>query len=388
MLTENTVTSPTATPVENGDAKLGNLSLDKAAQHLMKLSQRAEPEKPVEVLDSPEVVPAEKPQANEPTSEPVVAEATVQESEGEETAESQEQAESESDGVLSQLSSLDPKSQEVARALLDKQKEKMAGKFDRRISTEIAKKHTADQQIQSLMQQLEELKSQPKAVEQPAAPVPLANPNNPLSNINDINALTQEWQKAKDALRTSEDLLAQMEDNGMDAIDYGGQQFDRKAIKTAMRNAKRVVEDHAPQQAQYLQTRHQTTQQAFETFPWFKDRNSTEYVMAQRFMSDPSVAARSDRDLVVGFLVEGYKAVEYRKKGSSTPAPKPTPKAKPPASQTEFSASSSPTRASDSEVNRSRSNSEIDKLSNKKGGLTIAEAARMLLHKENLHQKR
>ena len=174
----------------------------------------------------------------------------------------------------------------------------------------------------------------------------------------------------------------------MDAIDYGGQQFDRKAIKTAMRNAKRVVEDHAPQQAQYLQTRHQTTQQAFETFPWFKDRNSTEYVMAQRFMSDPSVAARSDRDLVVGFLVEGYKAVESRKNGSSAPAPKPTPKAKPPASQTEFSASSSPTRASDSEVNRSRSNSEIDKLSNKKGGLTIAEAARMLLHKENLHQKR
>jgi len=108
--------------------------------------------------------------------------------------------------------------------------------------------------------------------------------------------------------------------------------------------------------------------------------------MAQRFMNDPSVAGRADRDVVVGLLVEGFKAVEARK-GASVEK-KPTIKAKAPASQAEFSSSSGATRAPDSEISRARNNSEIDKLLNKKGGLKVNEAARLLLHTERNLQKR
>ena len=167
---------------------------------------------------------------------------------------------------------------------------------------------------------------------------------------------------------------------------YAGQTFTRQTVKAAMRNAKRVVEDHAPQQAQFLQAMHQSTQQAFEMFPWSKDKNSTEYVMAQRFLTDPSVAARADRDVVAGLLVEGFKAVEARKNAKTSTKPAPKPKA--PASQAEFSASSGATRAPDSEIQRARAASEVQKLATKKGGLKVADAARMLLHQEKLLSKR
>jgi hypothetical protein len=381
-----TVTSPTTTSVESVDVKTGNLSLDKAAQHLMRLSQQKETEVPAaEPKDLSEVTSEETPpQSEEATSDMVADTATSQESDGTEAVSEPEQTEQEPDDVLSQLSTLDPKAQEIAKALLDKQKERLVGKFEKRIGKEVAKKKTIEGQIQSLSQQLEEFKAQPKT-EAAITPPPINNPNNPLAHINDIQSLNQEFIKAKEALRTSEDLLAQMEDNGMDNIDYAGQQFSKQAIKTAMRNAKRVVEDHAPQQAQYLQVRQQNTQTAYDQFPWLKDRNSTEYVLAQKFLSDPTVASRADRDVVVGLLVEGYKAVEARKK--TAPVAKPTPKPKAPGSQTEFSASSSPSRASDSEISRSRNSSEIEKLTAKKGGLRSVDAARILLHKENLQKR-
>lgn len=388
MSDNNEVTSPTTAPAGTGDGKVGNLSIDRAAQHLMRLSLQKESEQQAE---QPEPIPvdspvAEAPQVAEPETETPTEEEITQESEGQpEAAPEQEQADEDPEDVLSQLNSLDPKAQEVAKQLLNKQKERLVGKFEKRIGKEVAKKKSIEAQIQTLSQQLEEIKTQPKE-SAPIPPPPVANPNNPLSHIQDIHTLNTEFAKAKEALRTSEDLLAQMEDNGMDAIDYGGQQFSRQAIKAAMRNAKRVVEDHAPAQAQYLQARHTSSSQAMDMFPWIKDRNSTEYVMAQRFLSDPSVAQRADRDIVVGLLVEGYKAVEARK--NVKPAAKPTPKPKAPASQAEFSASSGATRAPDSEIQRARAAGEVEKLASKKGGLRVSDAARLLLHQEKLLSKR
>lgn len=387
-MNENTeVTSPTPAPAETGDGKVGNLSLDRAAQHLLKLSQQRESqqeaEQPVqEPVDSPV---AEAPQANEPETEETEQDTTQDSPEQPEAVTEQEQTDEDSDDVLSQLNNLDPKVQDLAKQLLQKQKERLVGKFEKRIGKEVAKKKSIEAQIQTLSQQLEEMKTQPKE-SAPTPPPPIVNPNNPLSHIQDIQALNQEFVKAKEALRTSEDLLAQMEDNGLDTIDYGGQQFNRQTIKAAMRNAKRVVEDHAPAQAQYLQARQNSSTQAGDMFPWLKDRNSTEYVMAQRFLADPSVAYRADRDIVVGLLVEGYKAVEARK--NAKPVAKPTPKPKAPASQAEFSASSGATRAPDSDIQRAQAAGEVQKLASKKGGLRVSDAARLLLHQEKLLSKR
>ena len=388
MTIESEATSPATAFAETSDGKVGNLSIDRAAQHLMKLSLQKEGEvkaepPPNESVESPV---AEAPQATEPETENQVEETTNQESEEQpEAAPETEHADEEAEDVLSQLNSLDPKAQEVAKQLLDKQKERLVGKFEKRIGKEVAKKKSIEAQIQTLSQQLEEIKSQPKE-SAPPPPPPVTNPNNPLSHINDIQTLNQEFAKAKEAMRTSEDLLAQMEDNGLDTIDYGGQQFSKRAITAAMRNAKRVVEDYAPAQAQYLQARHSSSNQAVEMFPWLKDKNSTEYVMAQRFLNDPSVASRADRDIVVGLLVEGFRAVEARK--NAKPAAKPAPKPKAPASQAEFSASSGATRAPDSEIQRARAAGEVEKLASKKGGLKVADAARLLLHQEKLLSKR
>lgn len=390
MSKETKAASPASAPAENGDVKTGNLSLDAAAKHLLKLSAEPKPEPQAAPPEKSEEATESTPQETVPEQDNVESQdATQQESEAApEAASEQEQAEPEAEDVLSQLNQLDPKAQEVAKALLERQKERLVGKFEKRIGKEVGKRKTTEQtlteQVQSLSQQLEQLKGTPKQESLP--PPPLANPSNPLSNINDISTLNQEFIKAKDAMRTAEDLIAQMEDNNLDSIDYGGNQFNRQQVKAAFRNAKRIVEDFAPQQAQYLQARHQNSQIAIETFPWFKDRNSQEYVLAQRFMSDPSVAVRADRDFVVGLLVEGQKALEARKR-ASTAAPAPAkPKPKAPASQAEFSAGNGPTRAADSEVSRSRIGAEVEKLANKKGGLRVSDAARLLLQREKLQK--
>lgn len=390
MSEETKAASPASAPAENGDVKTGNLSLDAAAKHLLKLSAEPKPAPEAAPTETSEVATESTPQETVPEQDNVESQdATQQESEAApEAASEQEQAEPEAEDVLSQLNQLDPKAQEVAKALLERQKERLVGKFEKRIGKEVGKRKTAEQtlteQVQSLSQQLEQLKGTPRQESLP--PPPLANPSNPLSNINDIQTLNQEFIKAKDAMRTAEDLIAQMEDNNMDSIDYGGNQFNRQQVKAAFRNAKRIVEDFAPQQAQYLQARHQSSQIALEAFPWFKDRNSQEYVLAQRFMTDPTVSARADKDYVAGLLVEGFKVLESRKRGSATTQAPSKPKPKAPASQTEFSAGNAPTRAADSEVSRSRISAEVEKLSSKKGGLRVSDAARLLLQREKLQK--
>lgn len=386
MSDDTTVTSPTTAPAQTGDEIKGNLSLDRAARHLMKLStQREDTQTPEATPEAPsEVIPVETPQDTKPESEQAAQEPT-QESEGQpEEAIQQEQADSESDDVLSQLSTLDPKAQEIAKAALERQKERLVGKFEKRIGKEVAKRKGIEQ---SLSGQLNEIRNQSQSQPQTLPPPPpVLNPNNPLGHISDIQSLNQEFSKAKEAVRLSEDLIAQMEDNDTNSIEYGGQEFTKQTVKSALRNAKRIVEDHAPQQAQFLQARQVNSQQAFEMFPWSKDKNSTEYVMAQRFLTDPTVANRADRDVVVGLLVEGFKAVEARKnvKTDSKPASKP----KAPSSQGELSSASGATRAPESEINRARNTSEIDKLLNKKGGLKVSDAARLLLHTEQNLKKR
>lgn len=384
MSDDTTVTSPTPATAQTGDGIKGNLSLDSAARHLMKLStQREEIQKPEATPETAsEAAPVETPQDIKPELEQAEQEPT-QESGGQtEEAIPTEQADSEPDDVLSQLSTLDPKAQEIAKAALERQKERLVGKFEKRIGKEVAKRKGIEE---SLSGQLNEIRNQSQP-QTPPPPPPVLNPNNPLGHISDIQSLNQEFSKAKEAMRLSEDLIAQMEDNDTNSIEYGGQEFTKQTVKSAMRNAKRIVEDHAPQQAQFLQARQANSQQAFEMFPWSKDRNSTEYVMAQRFLNDPTVANRADRDVVVGLLVEGFKAVEARKnvKTDSRPAPKP----KAPASQGEFSSASGASRAPESEINRARNTSEIDKLLNKKGGLKVSDAARLLLHTEQNLKKR
>ena len=146
MSDDTTVTSPTPAPAETGDGIKGNMSLDKAAQHLMKLSQQREvPKEAAPEPETSEVAPVETPQDTQPESEQV-AEDTPQQSEGDtEEANSQEQADAEPEDVLSQLSTLDPKAQEIAKAALEKQKERLVGKFEKRIdrkSTRLNSSHT------------------------------------------------------------------------------------------------------------------------------------------------------------------------------------------------------------------------------------------------------
>ena len=377
MSDENKATSP-APAVGLSDGRKGNVGLDAATVLMQQMTARniAELEK-VKVAE-PEV--ASPPPAEEKTKEPEATEPPSK-SEPETEAQPEGEAEEADNDVLSQLE-LDAKTKEILDTALKQQKERLHGKFQKRIDKEVARRKDLET---SLQQQVRELTAKTPA-EAPAAPPPYVNPNNPLSNIHDIQTLNSKFVEAKETMRLAEDLAAQAEDNGWTEVEYQGQKFTLPQLKAAHRNARRIVEDHAPQQAQYLQTRHQQTQRAASEFEWLKDRNSPEFVRYQRLMADPDMARRADGPYIGAVLVEGLKVLEARNAAKAKPETKSAPKPKPPASQVEVGSNSGPTRQPEEEVKKSRLVSEQQELT-RKGNLKGQNAARFLLNREKLLQR-
>lgn len=292
-----------------------------------------------------------------------------------------QQAEPDTD-VLSQLSHLDGPTRELIKKLLDDTKQRWQGKVDKRIGKEVAKTKQLQEEATSLRQQLEQLKvaPPPQAQQQPPpTPPPVLNPNNPLGKIEDVATLNQKFAEAKDTMRLAEDLLAQIEDTGTDSVTYEGQQFNKQTLRAAHRNAKRVVEDYAPQQFAFLQHRNSVQQAAYQQFPYLRDRNSPEYVMAQQERARrPWLAQDPEADLLIGLAIEGIKALNAKKSASAKPAQTaPVSKPKPPASQTAVGAGSGASRAADSDLTRSRIASEVERAKGK-GNLRSTDVARIL----------
>lgn len=375
--------------------KSGNVSLAQMANLLAKPAPVTAPEKvtgdaalPAKAGEPTSV--AEAIEASRTTETPTQEAAAATQTEPAAVAtEAEETAETPTD--LSQLSNLDPKTKELVEGLLKKQKEHIQTLIDKRIGKEVAKTKGLEEQLAAMKQQ-QPIPAIPQNGLLPPPAAPLVQPTTftpdaPLSNIHDLNTLAAKRMEADTFRQKADDALALgPDDAGRFVID--GEALTKEQVIMVRRNASNIMNVQVPQRAQYIQMRQQAVQAAYEEFPWMKDQQSAEYQQALAIMnSSPAIRALPNAELVIGYHLEGQKAVLARKKPAAT-ATAPVTKSKPPSDQSALGGGSTVSgRISEQAKGRQNLSDEIGKLGSK-GGVSVRDTAAFLARKDQLSQSR
>ena len=340
------------TPEAKGDApKKGNLSVAQAAQRLLNMeAENAKAQRQVE---------QSAPAPDQAQSDSTAPEAAIAES-----AEPSQQAET-PEGEA------DVPSQDITPELQKK--------IDKRIGKEVAKRKALEAQLAEMQARLG---SQPAPAEQaaqqavPAAPLPA---NVPLAQIEDFSSLTTLQQQAREAKRFAQE---QLDRDDFEPVRVGDTVLGRSELKAILRNAEKTLEDDIPARAQFLTQKQQAQQLAHQMFPYLKNKEAPEYVLAQQALQQmPWMRNLPNADWIIGVQIEGLKALEAKNKGKPAPKPQPAMSTRPPASQGLVSSAGGDVRT----PSATKSANQIEALRaqmSKKGGVTANEAAAFLLARE------
>lgn len=324
------------------------------------------------------VKPAESPAATE-AEQPEVAQATPEKETPTEAApedKPEAEAEAEADEALSKSTSLTPEQQAI---------------IDKRIGKAVAKQRRAERDAAELKVQLAEMQARATAPaqtpqEQPSI-VPLPNGVQPLSNIDTVQGLVKLESEAKQAIRFAEDAIEDIRDGGQPP-----EGWTKQALREVLRNAKVTLEDQIPNRREFLNTRNQMQQKAYEVLPFLKDQASSEYKAAQAiYQRHPFLRNIPEGDFTVGLIVEGIKAVEARTAAAkAAPASAKAPEKKaviskpvPSGDQTAVSTDGSPGRVP-ANTARERAQAEARAKLNQKGGVSQGDYAAFLSRQSQL----
>ena len=359
-MSNETVESASSQPAEvsNTEAKSdapkkSNLSVAQAAQRLLNIeTENAKAQRPTERT-------AETPaQASDNSVNP--DEATAESAEPSQEAETPE-------------GEADVPSQDITPELQKK--------IDKRIGKEVAKRKALESRLAQLEAQIGEQTSSQSA-EQPAQKAaPAQMPANvPLSQIDDFQSLSSLQQQAKEAKRFAQD---QLDRDDFEPIQIGDTVLGRSELKAILRNAEKTLDDDIPARSQFLTQKQQSQQVAHQMFPYLKDKNAPEYVLAQQALSQmPWMKNLPNADWIIGVQIEGLRSLEAKQKSAKTDGkPKTAMSNRPPSSQSVVSSNGGDVRMPSAAKSANQLEALRSQLS-KKGGITANEAAAFLLAKE------
>jgi len=359
-MSNETVESASSQPAEvshteaKSDApKKSNLSVAQAAQRLLNIeTENAKAQRPTEQT-------AETPaQASDNSVNP--DEATAESAEPSQEAETPE-------------GEADVPSQDITPELQKK--------IDKRIGKEVAKRKALESRLAQLEAQIGEQTSSQSA-EQPAQKAaPAQMPANvPLSQIDDFQSLSSLQQQAKEAKRFAQD---QLDRDDFEPIQIGDTVLGRSELKAILRNAEKTLDDDIPARSQFLTQKQQSQQVAHQMFPYLKDKNAPEYVLAQQALSQmPWMKNLPNADWIIGVQIEGLRSLEAKQKSAKSDGkPKTAMSNRPPSSQTVVSSNGGDVRMPSAAKSANQLEALRSQLS-KKGGITAHEAAAFLLAKE------
>ena len=359
-MSNETVESASSQPAEvsNTEAKSdapkkSNLSVAQAAQRLLNIeTENAKAQRPTERT-------AETPaQASDNSVNP--DEATAESAEPSQEAETPE-------------GEADVPSQDITPELQKK--------IDKRIGKEVAKRKALESRLAQLEAQIGEQTSSQSA-EQPAQKAaPAQMPANvPLSQIDDFQSLSSLQQQAKEAKRFAQD---QLDRDDFEPIQIGDTVLGRSELKAILRNAEKTLDDDIPARSQFLTQKQQSQQVAHQMFPYLKDKNAPEYVLAQQALSQmPWMKNLPNADWIIGVQIEGLRSLEAKQKSAKTDGkPKTAMSNRPPSSQSVVSSNGGDVRMPSAAKSANQIEALRSQLS-KKGGITAHEAAAFLLAKE------
>ena len=254
-------------------------------------------------------------------------------------------------------------------------------KIDKRIGKEVAKRKALESRLAQLEAQIGEQTSSQSA-EQPAQKAaPAQMPANvPLSQIDDFQSLSSLQQQAKEAKRFAQD---QLDRDDFEPIQIGDTVLGRSELKAILRNAEKTLDDDIPARSQFLTQKQQSQQVAHQMFPYLKDKNAPEYVLAQQALSQmPWMKNLPNADWIIGVQIEGLRSLEAKQKAAKTDnKPKPAMSNRPPSSQSVVSSNGGDVRMPSAAKSANQIEALRSQLS-KKGGVTANEAAAFLLAKE------
>lgn len=362
QITITPTSQATAPEQKSSDAekRSGNVSVVQVAQMLLKRGAQQ-----IAAKNAPGPEHATPPaKAPEVTAQPTgSAEAQApSKTEGQATAAvSTETAEvTEPEDVPLQSTSLDPKAQ---------------AKIDKRIGEEVNRRRVVEEENTRLKAELQQ--------KQPEKPVSI---DQPLANIQDVQALVNQQSELKEIKRWAQSQLItdQIERSGH--VEAHGRQYTKADLHTIVLNADRVLEDQIPQRYQFLQARQQAEQQALERFPWMREKDSEEYQLYQATLKKyPFLGNLPDAPFVVGVQITGARYLEQQAKTAAEAKAKPAApaiaKTPPPASQVAAGAAPGVIRESEGSSAQKKLSAEIERLK-KAGNVTAKDVAAVLRQQE------
>lgn len=195
----------------------------------------------------------------------------------------------------------------------DKQDKKLSKGVQKRIDKLVAQKKEAEAKLNALAEKLAETESQVANSPKEFAPVDKGlNPYFKLQSDTDVHAEIRNARQVRRWAEENPDGAVVAGKNG-EEVEYSAE--DIRKIKL---NAIDALEEHLPAQMNYIQTRKQFDAEAEKTYPFWKQRSSSEYQYANALLREfPEIQKFPDFKLSIGDMIEGKRIRESKVKPTS-----------------------------------------------------------------------
>ena len=189
----------------------------------------------------------------------------------------------------------------------------------KRIEKLIAQKHEAESELVSLRQRVEELENKPDP--EPEQPRPEARFQKATTHA--------QLQKLEQEAKAMDDWITVNPDGGTFIDAEGNEQvIDMEKAREIAGQVRKDLRDNIPLRREELVTRGKVIQQAQQMFPWMTDQTSAEHTEVASLLARNSRLSEfydefPQSPLMMGYVIEGIKAVQARGKKATQGAAKP-----------------------------------------------------------------
>ena len=214
-------------------------------------------------------------------------------------------AEEEESEVLSQSNTeTEDKSEEEETEESDEPQPKGLSKAIKQIGRLTARAKGAEEEVQSLREEIQSLKSSPAKETQDQKPA-----LDKVNSLEDLEALRKEALSAKKWA---------IHNLGRDLVEIDGKEYEDQDIRNILTEAEDHLSERIPERAKYLQEKQAWAEDTAKMFPYIYEAEGSEYERYVQIRQAPQYKTILDNlpngDFVAGVLCKGIEAIEAEQK--------------------------------------------------------------------------
>ena len=214
-------------------------------------------------------------------------------------------AEEEESEVLSQSNTeTEDESEEEETEESDEPQPKGLSKAIKQIGRLTARAKGAEEEVQSLREEIQSLKSSPAKETQDQKPA-----LDKVNSLEDLEALRKEALSAKKWA---------MQNIGRDYVEIDGKEYEDQDIRNILTEAEDHLSERIPERAKYLQEKQAWAEDTAKMFPYIYEAEGSEYERYVQIRQAPQYKTILDTlpngDFVAGVLCKGIEAIEAKQK--------------------------------------------------------------------------